>query len=155
MRWAPVQFVALTVGAVFLAIGSLGFVPGVTTHLDQLTLAGHHSGAALLGIFDVSVLHNVVHLGFGAAGLVLACRFGGARRYLIIGGGIYLVLWLYGLLIDPGSAMNFVPVNSADNWLHLALGMGMLGSGLALSKIRSNTAAVGQVGAPTGLGGPQ
>jgi hypothetical protein len=46
---------------------------------------------------------------------------------------IYLVLWLYGLLIDHGSDANFVPVNTADNWLHLGLGVGMIALGLVTS----------------------
>ena len=68
----PVQKAALAVGAVFLPVGVLGFVPGITTNYDQLTFAGHHSDAALLGIFNVSVLHNLVHLAFGVAGIALA-----------------------------------------------------------------------------------
>ena len=68
----PVQKNALAVGAVFLPVGVLGFVPGITTNYDQLTFAGHHSVAALLGIFNVSVLHNLVHLAFGVAGIALA-----------------------------------------------------------------------------------
>ena len=43
----PVQKAALAVGAVFLAVGVLGPVPGITTN-EQLTVAGHHSDAALL-----------------------------------------------------------------------------------------------------------
>ena len=40
-------------GAVFL----LGVVPGsITMHYDQLTFAGHHSDATLLGIFSVSAM---------------------------------------------------------------------------------------------------
>ena len=50
------------------------------------------------------------------------------------GGVIYLVLWLYGLLVDLDSSANFVPVNTADNWLHFLLGVGMIGFGLALSR---------------------
>ena len=148
MRWAPVQIAALAVGAVFLLIGVLGFIPGITAHYDQLTFAGHHSEAALLGVFNVSVLHNLVHLGFGVAGLALARRFRAARGYLIVGGVIYLALWLYGLLIDRESVMNFVPVNTADNWLHLGLGAGMLALGVGLSRVRSGTAAVGEVSTP-------
>ncbi|XVV06032.1 DUF4383 domain-containing protein [Actinosynnema sp. CA-248983] len=127
----PAQRLAALVGAVFLLVGVLGFVPGVTTNYDQLSFAGHGSGALLLGVFAVSVLHNAVHLLFGVAGLVLARTPGGAVAYLIGGGAIYLVLWLYGLVIDHGSAANFVPVNTADNWLHLALGVGMVALGLA------------------------
>ena len=71
----------------------MGFIPGVTANYDQLTFAGHNSDAALLGIFDVSVLHNIVHLLFGVAGLLFARTFSAARAYLIGGGVIYLVLY--------------------------------------------------------------
>jgi hypothetical protein len=92
------------------------------------------SGAELLGIFQVSVLHNIVHLLFGVAGIAAARTFGSARGYLIGGGVIYLVLWIYGLAIDHGSDANFVPLNDADNWLHLVLGIAMIGVGLALGR---------------------
>jgi hypothetical protein len=126
----------MAVGAVFLLVGVLGFVPGITTHYDQLTFAGHHSEAALLGVFNVSALHNVVHLAFGAAGIACARTFRAARMYLLGGGAIYLLLFLYGLVIDRESTMNFVPVNSADNWLHLGLGVGMLALGVVLGRPR-------------------
>ena len=138
---ATVQKAALAMGAVFLLVGILGFIPGVTTHYDQLTFAGHHSEAALLGIFNVSVLHNLVHLAFGIAGLALARTFNGARTYLIGGGLIYLVLFIYGLVIDQQSSMNFVPVNDADNWLHLALAAAMMALGLLLGRTKHGTDA--------------
>ncbi|WP_134728993.1 DUF4383 domain-containing protein [Amycolatopsis nivea] len=122
----PRQLVAAGVGAVFLLVGILGFVPGVTTHYDQLTGAGHHSGALLLGLFSVSILHNVVHLAFGVAGLALARTPAGAKNFLVVGGVVYLALWVYGLVIDHGSSANFIPVNTADNWLHLGLAVAMI-----------------------------
>jgi len=131
----PIQVVALVFGMAFLLVGALGFVPGVTTRYDQLTFAGHHSGALLFGVFMVSVLHNVVHLLYGVAGVVLARRTpGAARGYLLVGGAIYLLLWLYGLLVPDGSEANLVPVNTADNWLHLGLALSMLVLGVALSR---------------------
>jgi hypothetical protein len=133
-RRAPVQLAALVVGVVFLLVGVLGFIPGVTTNYDQLTFAGHESEAALLGIFNVSILHNIVHLLFGVAGVLLARTYSAARGYLIVGGFIYLALFLYGLLIDPDSAANFVPVNNADNYLHLGLGIGMIALGAVLGR---------------------
>lgn len=129
-----VQKAAVAVGAVFLLVGILGFIPGITTNYDTMTFASHHSEAALFGIFNVSILHNIVHLLFGVAGLALARSWNGARMYLIAGGVIYLVLFLYGLLIDHDSAANFVPVNQADNWLHLVLAIGMIGLGLVLTR---------------------
>lgn len=133
-RWAPVQIAALVVGAAFLLTGLLGFIPGITTNFDMLSFAGHHSGAKLLGLFEVSVLHNVVHLTFGVAGLALARTFGGARGFLLASGAIYLVLTLFGLVIDHESPANFVPVNAADNWLHLVLAIAMLVLGAVLGR---------------------
>ncbi|MHA7178727.1 DUF4383 domain-containing protein [Arthrobacter sp. MDB2-24] len=129
-----VQKAALAVGAVFLLVGLLGFVPGITSQYDQLSFAGHESGALLLGLFQISVLHNIVHLLFGAAGIAMARTVSGARSYLLYGGIIYLVLWIYGLVIDQNSAGNFVPLNGADNWLHFLLGVGMVALALLLTR---------------------
>jgi hypothetical protein len=130
----PVQKAALAVGAVFLLVGIAGFIPGLTTNYDTLEFAGHHSGALLLGLFNVSILHNLVHLAFGVAGVAMARTAGGARAFLIGGGVVYLILWLYGLVIDMTADANFVPVNNADNWLHLVLAIGMIGLGAALGR---------------------
>jgi hypothetical protein len=130
---ALVQTAALVVAAVFVLVGVLGFIPGITTDYSSMTFAGHHSEAKLLGVFQVSILHNVVHLLFGAAGFALARTVGGARAYLIGGGAIYLVLWLFGLLVGQDTAVNFVPLNAADDWLHLSLGLGMIALGFFTS----------------------
>ena len=131
---APVQLIAAVVGVVFLVVGVAGFIPGITTNYDMLDPAGHQSMAKLLGVFQVSILHNIVHLAFGAAGLVLARTARQAKGYLIGGGVIYLVLWVYGLVIDQNSAANFVPLNTADNWLHLVLGIGMIALGIIFGR---------------------
>jgi hypothetical protein len=116
-------------GAAFLLVGIAGFVPGLTTDVDQLELAGHTSGAELLGVFQVSVLHNVLHLALGVLGLVGARRVRWAVGYLLVAGVAYLLLWVYGLLVGHDSAANVVPLNSADNWLHLGLGLVMVAAG--------------------------
>lgn len=130
----PMQVAAGVVGLTFLLVGIAGFIPGITTHFGSMSFAEHHSGAKLVGIFGVSVLHNLVHLAFGIAGLALARSYRGARMYLLVGGIIYLVLWVYGLAIDRGSSANFVPVNTADNWLHFVLGAAMIILALALGR---------------------
>lgn len=125
-------------GVVFLLVGILGFVPGVTSNVDQLAAGGHHSEAELLGLFQVSVLHNVVHLLFGVAGLAAAARPRLAPAYLVGGGVVYAVLTVYGLVVDQSFKANFVPLNTADNWLHAGLAVAMVlagvGVGAALRK---------------------
>ncbi|WP_344231164.1 DUF4383 domain-containing protein [Citricoccus alkalitolerans] len=113
-------------GVVFLLVGIAGFIPGLTTNYETMQFAGHHSEAMLMGIFQVSILHNIVHLLYGIAGLVLARTGTMARHYLLWGGVVYLLLWLYGLFIGHDSPANFVPFNTADNWLHLGLGVTMV-----------------------------
>jgi Domain of unknown function (DUF4383) len=130
----PVQTVALVVGAVFLLVGVLGFIPGITSDYSQLGLAGHESHAALLGIFQISILHNLVHVLFGVVGVLMARTAAMAKSYLVVGGIIYLLLGVYGLLIGEAVAANFVPVNLADDVLHLALGVVMTGAGLAFGR---------------------
>lgn len=137
--FATARAVGFAVGAIFLLVGILGFVPGATTNIDDLAGAGHHSGAELFGIFQVSVLHNIVHLGFGVVGLAAALRPHLVPGYLIVGGVIYGVLTVYGFVIDQSSQANFVPLNTADNWLHLGLTVGMLGLGLALHRASRRT----------------
>jgi hypothetical protein len=128
------QWGALIVGAVFLLVGILGFIPGITTNYGDMKFAGHESEAELLGIFQVSILHNIVHLAFGIAGIVASRTWDWSRLFLIGGGAIYLLLWIYGLLVGQESGANFVPMNTADNWLHFVLGVGMIGAGYALSR---------------------
>jgi len=129
-----VQKAAALVGIVFLAVGVLGFIPGITSNYDTLQFAGHNSDAHLLGLFQVSILHNIVHLLFGVAGLAMARTIRGAKNYLIVGGIIYLVLFIYGLAVSQNSNANFVPVNTADDLLHLVLGLGMITLGAVLTR---------------------
>jgi hypothetical protein len=75
-----------------------------------------------------------VHLLFGVIGVALSRTNATAKSYLVGGGIVYLVLWIYGLAIDLHSSANFVPVNTADNWLHFLLGAGMVALGVILGK---------------------
>ncbi|MDO7868128.1 DUF4383 domain-containing protein [Nocardioides jiangxiensis] len=133
---SQIQLAAAAVGTAFLVVGIAGFIPGVTTHYGDLQLAGHDSGAKLLGLFQVSVLHNLIHLAFAAAGLLLARTAAGARAYLVGGGLVYLLVFLYGLVVGQHDQANFVPLNDADDVLHLVLGGGMVLLGLLLGRPR-------------------
>ena len=124
-RAEPGRLASAAAGALFLLVGVLGFIPGVTSGHDGMTFAGHESTAALFGVFSVSVLHNLLHVVFGVAGLALATTPRGARVFLVGGGLVYLALSGYGVVVDHSA--DVVPVNAADNWLHLFLAVSLLG----------------------------
>jgi arginine exporter protein ArgO len=132
-----VRKLAMAFGAVFLLVGILGFIPGITTHYSDLGFAGHTSNAKLIGLFQVSVLHNIVHLLFGVVGLAAARTARTAASYLLVGGIVYAVVWIYGLLVGQHSSANFIPLNTADNWLHFILAVVMIVLGaVALRALR-------------------
>ncbi|MBR7504275.1 DUF4383 domain-containing protein, partial [Mycobacterium tuberculosis] len=57
-----------------------------------------------------------------------------AKGYLIVGGIVYAVLWIYGLVVPMDSMGNFVPLNTADNWLHFVLSVTMIDAGVVLGR---------------------
>jgi len=104
--------VALVVGIVFVLVGILGFIPALVP------------GSALLGIFEVNVLHSIVHVLFGVLGIAAAYT-GLSRLYNRVIGIVYLVLFLLGLipvLYINGALLGLVSINLADNLLHLVVG---------------------------------
>lgn len=133
---APIRMAAGGFGVMFVALGVLGFVPGVTTQHDELRMAGQDSGAHLFGIFQVSVLHNVLHLVLGVAGLALARTAALARGYLIGAGAVYALLWLWGVSVDADSSFNVIPLDQYGDRLHLGLAVGMIALGVALGRSR-------------------
>ncbi len=135
----PMQAFAATMGAAFLLAGIGGFIPGVTSNYDELEFAGPESGAKLLGLFEVSILHNIVHLLF-AVGLLAAARYSWSRLYLLVGGVAYLGVLLYGVLVDHDSDANFLPINDADNLLHLGLSLAMITLGVLGTRLARDRA---------------
>jgi len=104
--------VALVVGIVFVLVGILGFIPALVP------------GGALLGIFEVNVLHSIVHVLFGVLGIAAAYT-GLSRLYNRVIGIVYLVLFVLGLipvLYINGALLGLVSINLADNLLHLVVG---------------------------------
>jgi arginine exporter protein ArgO len=133
MERTDIQKAAMLFGIVFLVVTVLGFIPGITTDYDRLTTFDD-AGAQIFGIFGVNVLENIVHLLFGVAGLVAAATWAASRTYFVVGGIIYLAVWLYGLVIDLSSSANFLGLNDAANWLHFALGAVLLIVAFALGR---------------------
>ena len=119
------------VGLVFVLLGLAGFLPGLVQEYDELHWWRNASGAELFGVFQTSILLNLLHLGFGAAGLVAARSESTARVYVGGGGVLCFALGIHGLLIDRLGDSNIVPLDRADVWLHVGIGVAMVHAGLA------------------------
>jgi hypothetical protein len=128
-----IQRAAMLFGIVFALVTILGFIPGVTTDYDRLTVFDG-VGAKLLGIFGVNILENIVHGLYAVAGFAAAASWSASKNYFIWGGVVYLVVWLYGLVIDNESSANVLGVNTAADWLHFVLGVTMIAIGFLLSR---------------------
>jgi hypothetical protein len=119
------QLGALIFGIVFLLIGILGLFVENGMAMD----ADMESAGRVLGLFPVNVLHNVVHLAFGAWGIAAARSHEGARTYGRIGAGIYAALVVLAFL-SP-TLFGLVPIGGNDIWLHAVLALGLAYVGFA------------------------
>ena len=119
MPKSPSQYLALIVGLVFTVVGIAGFF---VTGLDIASLDdffARDTDKYLLGL-EVNPAHNVVHLLLGLAGLALGVSKAGARAYgalLFVG---YAATFVFGLFAVENPDINFLSLNTADNWFHLA-----------------------------------
>jgi hypothetical protein len=118
-------------GLAFLILGVMGFIPGIVQEYGGLHWWKNGSGAQLFDLFQTSILLNLLHIGFGSLGLVAARTATTARAYLAGGGVLCFALGIYGLLIDRLGDSNVIPLDRADVWLHVGLGVALVYAGLA------------------------
>ena len=119
-----IRKMAMVFGVIFLAVGLLGFVPGITEN-------GH-----LLGIFHVNPAHNLVHILSGLAALLAAkASERAAQNYFRIFGVIYALVAILGFLGGDEPVLGLIANNTADNWLHVAIAAVSLALGFAPSTI--------------------
>jgi hypothetical protein len=122
------------VGIVLLLVGVLGFIPGITQQYSELRFLGPDSHAMFLGLFQTSMLLNIVQLVIGATGWAMSRNGMGARNFLMGFGLLYIVLSIFGLSVGVGSAANFLSLNTLDSWTLMVLGVLMIGAGWILSR---------------------
>jgi hypothetical protein len=138
---SPARLYATLVGALLLAAGVFGFF-----YSNSFGSPGEVGEA--LGAFAVNGWANVLHFLCGALGLLVAGF--AARRYALWLGVLYLVIGIWGFAIDGANILGFLPVNSADDFLHVALGL--LGVGAALgTREQRDTSSASRPGVSRGL----
>ncbi len=122
------RVIVLVFGVVYVLVGILGFIPGITT-AAQVADAPSATGA-IFGIFAVNLLHNLVHLVIGLALLYGATSTANAIN---VARGVGIVYVLVGILgfIQPDT-FGLMPIGGNDIWLHLASAAVLLIVGFAL-----------------------
>ncbi|MEY4747719.1 MAG: hypothetical protein RLZZ416_768 [Candidatus Parcubacteria bacterium] len=114
------QKLGWTFGIVFLAVGVLGHVPGIT------------SNGMLLGIFEIDGLHNVIHLLSGVAAIAAVYTSAAyTRLYFKVFGIVYALVAVVGFL-QGGTVLGLIAVNMADNLLHLVIAAVALWAGFGM-----------------------
>jgi hypothetical protein len=120
----PAQLYALLFGIVLLAVGILGFIA------DSSFGTGSNVDGSDFIVFEVNGWHNIVHILSGLLGLALARRRDTARAYALGFGATYLVVTIWGF-ITGDQVLWLLPVDAADNVLHLLIAAAGLAAGLA------------------------
>lgn len=125
--WSANRTFALVVGIVLLLLGIIGFfVPAENSTGVQ----------AIFGIFDVDIVHNLVHVLSGIIGIAAAFT-GWSRMFNRVFGVIYTLLGLLGLIPalyfpagayghDNGLFLGLMHINAGDHILHLIIGLAAL-----------------------------
>jgi hypothetical protein len=100
----PFQRITLALGIVYVGVGVLGFVPGIT------------SNGLLLGIFAVNTLHNIAHLALGAVLI-----WGGmSASYVMVNKVMAVVFAVLVVASFVAPVLEQLPLNPPDTVLHLA-----------------------------------
>lgn len=125
---SPNRLLGAIFGVVYLLVGLIGFA--VTGFGDFAT----NESTDKVIFFQVNPLHNVAHLLIGALLLFAAMKsVSAAKGANTLVGGVYLLLGIVGLFILDSDA-NILSLNAADNVLHLASAVLLLGVGLSQDK---------------------
>lgn len=132
------QKLAKVFGVIFVIVAIIGFIPN--------PIVG--DGA----IFHTNIVHNLVHLIVGIILFIMAKKEQQATLWLKIFGAVYIVVALLGFLSvhgGMGSILGIIAVNGADNWLHVVLGLILLGAGFMGKKGMPAMASMPSSSGPT------
>ena len=146
----PAQPYCLLGGLALLGAGILGFI------VDSAFDTGNGvDGGKLLGIFEVNGIHNLVHIASGLLLLAASPKRASAKTIALLFGIVYGAVALIGL-IDGSDVFGLIPVNPADNILHIALSLvgilAALASPADRDDLRTSTATTRDETAAAGRG---
>jgi hypothetical protein len=117
------QTVALVFGVIYLAVGVAGFLPFLGGTASQ-------TSSNLLGLVPINLLHNLVHLLIGIAGVAAATSMVRARVFNQTVGGVLVALGLVGLVVS--NPLGVIPIGGFDIVIHFLTGAVLLYFGFTI-----------------------
>jgi hypothetical protein len=120
------QVYAMTLGGVLVLVVIVGFL------VEPSFGVGDSAQRGTLILFDINGWHNVVHLLSGVVGLAMAGTAARARLFSIGYGVVYVLVTILGFAVgDGGLLLSIIPINTADNVLHLVIAVTGIAIGLS------------------------
>ena len=127
------QVYVMALGTVLVLVGIVGFL------VEPSFAVGDSAERGTLILFDINGWHNAVHLLSGIVGLAMVGTAAKARLFAIGYGVVYVLVTILGFAVgDGGLLLSIIPINTADNLLHLAIAVTGIAVGLA-SPARTTT----------------
>jgi hypothetical protein len=142
------QWFCLIVGPTLILVGLLGFLAEAKFDTAQGGDPGQLDGEDFI-IFEVNGWHNVFHIISGLFLLLFAGRHAAAKSAVLAFAAVYALVSIIGLL-DGKDILDVIPIDEADNVLHIVLAAAALVAGLVSTRERGRVAAspLGDRGAP-------
>ena len=113
------RYFSLAAGVFFLLLGILGFIPGLTSLLASAPMLKVSAGYGyLFGLFPVNLVHNIIHLAIGMAGIIAYGSEFNARLYARSVAIFLGLLAVLGLIPTTNMLFGLIPLFSHNIWLH-------------------------------------
>ncbi len=126
---SPARLYCALVGAALVIVGVIGFFYSASFETGAQGVANDTD--EVFGLLDVNGWHNLVHLALGLLALAVAGNVAAARTYALAAGLLYVLLAIWGFIDGDGIVLGLIPLDNADNLLHLILGLTGLAAGAA------------------------
>lgn len=109
------RIVAVVSGVVFVLVGILGFIPGISPMADMVQ-GMEVADAAVLGLVPVNAVANIVHILLGGILLYASTSSSMAILILKVFGLAYLLLGVIGLFAPEG--FGIMPLGGGEMVVH-------------------------------------
>jgi len=124
--------IGMLFGWIYIIVGIAGFIPAIGGS-DSLATS------TLLSVAPTNLLHNIVHLIIGLAGVTMSRTAEGAGTFCKTFGVILVVIGILGYFVP--NLFGILPIGGNDVWIHLVTGAVLAWAGFAAAPSRGAVAS--------------